>query len=109
MCLPAVAKYGASVLSPGVTLMLFAPSSRTLAAPAYCERGDPSIQRAPPPDLFIGVSTAKVDEVPGDTVPIPSTKRRFSRRGRAGSVVGELQRRPPSSMPCIMSHERGPA
>ena len=53
--------------------MLFRPllASRTLAEPAYRGRGVPCIQRVPPPDLLTGLSTAKVDDVPGDTFPIP--------------------------------------
>ena len=103
MFLPAVAKNGWTV-PPGVTLMLIRPLLEDVG-PAYCEPGDTCIQRAQPPEPRTGSSTAKEDEVPGE-VPFPSTKRPFSGRDRAGSVVGELQRRPPSSMRCIMSHER---
>jgi hypothetical protein len=79
MLLPAVAKYALTVLSPGVTLMLFRPLLEDDGRARYCERGVPCIQLVPPPDLLTGSSTAKVDDVPGDRVPIPSTKRPFSR------------------------------
>jgi len=109
MFLPAVAKYG-WIRTAGSHIDVVPPPPRGRSpGPASSERAVPCNQRLPPLDLLTGSSTAKVDDVPGVRVPNPSTKRPFSGRDRAGSVVGELQRRPPSSMPCMMTYERGPA
>jgi hypothetical protein len=79
MILPAVAKYGGHRTLAGSHIDVVPPPPGTWAGLAYGERSVPCIQLAPPPDLLTGSSTAKVDDVPGDRVPFPSTKRPFSK------------------------------
>ena len=76
--------------------------SRVVALPRATTRA------ASPPALPPWLRMQKVDEgPPGARDPVPSMKRPFPVRDRAGSVEGELQRRRPSSMAWILARNGG--